>query len=118
MTIDPVKVKTTFDLACERTGTQQQLDKTIEECSELIHAIMKARSQGFEYTHHILEEMGHVELCIDMIKSQLATMPTSGGRYIQSYEYMKEKRLNDWYVFEIEEMEKREREEHCYNAVH
>ena len=94
MTIDLIKAKTTFDLAFERTGTSQQLDKTVEECSEL--------------TLHILEEMGHVELCIEMIKSQLSDMRTGGGQYIlQSYDYMKEKRLNAWYAFEIEEMEKR-----------
>jgi len=108
MTIDLIKSKTTFDLAFERTGTSQQLDKTVEECSELIQAIMKARSQGSDYTLHILEEMGHVELCIEMIKSQLSDMRTGGGQYIlQSYDYMKEKRLNAWYAFEIEEMEKR-----------
>jgi len=105
--IDPVKAKTTFDLAFERTGTQQQLDKTMEECSELMQGIFKARLDGMQYSFNVLEELGHVELCIQMIKSQLAVTPTSGGNYLQSYEFMKERRLNAWYDFEIEELVKR-----------
>lgn len=104
------KAKITFNLAVERTGTRAQLDKTIEEMSEFIHMVMKSRANGVQYSHRVLEEMGHVDLCLEMIKSQLAILPSISdqGKLLDIFNQLKQKRLDDWYAYEIEQLEARE----------
>lgn len=112
MTIEATsKRKITFDLAYARLGSaDKQLDKTIEEMAELTQAIMKARASGVTYSFNLLEEMGHVELCFEMIKSHLATLPSidEKSNLFMQFENTREKRLDDWYCYEMDWIEGRE----------
>ncbi len=85
-----------FILAYKRTSQAAQLDKLIEEMSELTQAIMKTRyNQNTVYDDHILEEMGHVELCLEMIRSDLSPC------MIDKLELMKDERIRNWYNWEL-----------------
>jgi len=110
------KRQVTFDLAYTRLGSSdKQLDKIIEEMAELTFGIMKARVLGGTYSVNVLEEMGHVELCLEMIKSDLAKISTivEGETLITRFETFREKRADDWYAYEIEQLEIREEIERC-----
>ena len=110
------KRQITFDLAYNRLGSaDKQLDKIIEEMAELTFGIMKARVLGGTYSVNVLEEMGHVELCLEMIKSDLAKIPTivENETLLTRFETFREKRVDDWYAYEIEQLEIREEIERC-----
>jgi len=90
---NPTKVKDTFDMAMERTGIDQQMDKCVEEMAELTQGIMKARSMGVAFSHNVFEEMAHVRLSLDLLEYWL---PDNSDRISKIYN----KRIDDWYEFE------------------
>ena len=101
----------TFQMSLDRAGTDHQLLKTAEECSELIHAIMKAHFTNDIVTDSILEEMAHVELCIECLKYRYKQLPASVNTVLDRYNIIKDKRLEDWHELEaLEEYKRRYRE--------
>lgn len=58
--------------AINRYGVDAQSDMMIEECSELIQALLKLRrnyvSSDFKYQANVMEEMADVEIMLDQMK--------------------------------------------------
>jgi hypothetical protein len=64
--------------------------------SELIQDIMKARYvHRTQYTIPMLEEMGHVELCLEMIRTDLPP------HLLEKLDQMKDQRIREWYQEEL-----------------
>lgn len=104
--------KRTFDLAVERTGIDGQIDKACTEMAEFIHAALDTRACGVTYSWAFFEEMGHVQLCLELIESRLKEFPSNGyGTCLNQVNEIREKRMKDWYEFEIAESERRKLKE-------
>ena len=56
-----------FERLWAKYGRDAQLDILIEECSELIHAIIKERRKGIRYSHNMLEELVDVDICVRQV---------------------------------------------------
>ena len=67
--MDEIEVRQLYHTAWEHWGGQTQIDILIEEMSELIHALLRARRQGRNFNGSVFEEMADVSICLDqMIK--------------------------------------------------
>jgi hypothetical protein len=104
--------KATFDKAVERTGIDGQIDKACTEMAEFIHAALDTRAAGVTYSWAFFEELGHVQLCIELILSRLEQCPSeSYGTLLNQTKYIREKRMRDWAEFEMVEHAKRKMRE-------
>jgi hypothetical protein len=106
------KAMLTFELALERTGFDGQMDKLIEEMLELGKAILKSRGNG--YTYAIMEEFGHVELCMEFLRTRMEQFPVLNkenteivGNLYDDVVRIREQRLDKWFEFEMQEARKR-----------
>lgn len=61
-------------------GGDMQLDILIEEMSELIQAILKARRCNVLWSHEVLEEIADVSICLEQVVSWLKLLPTDIDR--------------------------------------
>jgi hypothetical protein len=61
-------VQETFDMAMKRMSAEEQVDKCIEEMSELTKAFIKTRQNGVVFSHAVFEEAVHVRLAIDLLE--------------------------------------------------
>lgn len=73
-------------------GRNSQLDMLVEECSELIQAIQKLKRTNFtgqDQFMNMCEEIADVKIVIEQIEYLIGT------NQIESFDYMKIKRLSE-----------------------
>lgn len=52
-------------------GSTAQVDILIEEMSELIHALLKARRNGVIFNRSVYEEFSDVSICMEQMRTEI-----------------------------------------------
>ena len=69
--MDEIETKQLYHTAWTHWGGSAQIDVLIEEMSELIHALIRARRCGREFNGAVIEEIADVSICIEQMKNRL-----------------------------------------------
>jgi hypothetical protein len=99
--MDVIDKQQLYRTAWKHWGPELQMDILIEEMSELIHAIIKARRNGTFYTYALSDEMADVLICLEQLETAMRDFPTfdnSGmeitGCVFDQVQDIKENKLN------------------------
>jgi hypothetical protein len=65
-----------YNTAWKHWGAEMQVDILIEEMSELIHALLRARRNNTFYTYAVYEEMADVLICLEQLEVRMKAFPT------------------------------------------
>jgi len=104
----------TYYLALEAKGIHRQMDKLVEEMSELTKAIMKTNleyhNDNYNYNLNLLEEIGHVELALECVHHWLKLQTSPGLDAVNSDRVainLREQRLIKWFDVEMKNAQAR-----------
>jgi len=102
--MDDIERKQLYNAAWEHWGSIMQMDILIEEMSELIRAIIKARRNNTFYTYALSEEMADVLICLEQLETRMrdfhtvdtsdSSNPKINGCLFDQVEMIKDQKLN------------------------
>jgi hypothetical protein len=104
--LNDAEKKALYNAAWHLWGADSQIDMLIEEMSELIQALLKARRYGTVFSHDVFDEIADVTICLDQIETRMRELRFSESAgvlwdQVELIKLAKLKRLNERVIHEM-----------------
>lgn len=95
--MDDIDRKQLYETAWKHWGAEAQIDMMIEESSEFIQALLKARRTGCLYSYAVSEEFADTLICFEQIETHLKQIPSTNGTLWDLFNENKKVCKPSWY---------------------